>query len=134
MCITKEEVMDRLKNLSDQPTEPISLLKAGDFHGVLEWEVKKGRMLSHKAVDHINAEVYHTRFSKNTEVDWHTHGESSKEIIVCLEGELLILLEDGTEIVLKELDDYKIGRQVKHMAVIGNKPCEIVAMVIPKEK
>ena len=64
----------------------------------------------------------------------NTHGEFSKEIIVCLEGELLILLEDGTEVVLKELDDYKIGRQVKHMAVIGNKPCEIVAMVIPKEK
>jgi len=131
MC--KEDYMERLSDLSDTPAGLITMLKPGDFHGVLEWDVKKGRMLSYKCIDHRNAEVYHTRFSKNTEIDWHTHGEHSREIITCLEGEILLIFEDGSQVLLKETDDYKIDKQVAHMAVIGNKPCEIIAMTIPKE-
>ena len=131
MC--REDYISRLEDLPETPSGLITMLKPGDFHGVLEWEVKKGRMLSYKFIDHKNAEVYHTRLSRNTEVDWHTHGKFSKEIIACIEGEILIIFQDGSKVLLKETDDYKIEKEVAHMAVVGETPCEIIAMTIPKE-
>jgi quercetin dioxygenase-like cupin family protein len=134
MCkITEEEIREKLKDLPETPSGLIAMLEPGDFHGIVEWKVVKGQMLSFKEYEHINSEVYHTRFSKDTEVCWHTHGES-REIIICLSGEITLLFEDGSQIKLKETDDYKIDKHVKHMAIVSNNPCEILAITIPKER
>ena len=125
--------MARIEDLPDTPSGLITMLKPGDFHGVVEWEVVKGRMLSFKVHEHKNCEVYETKFSRNTEVLWHTHGEFSKEIIVVEEGELTVYFEDGSQVTLVEAEEIVINKKVKHMAIISNKPCLIIAMTIPKE-
>jgi quercetin dioxygenase-like cupin family protein len=135
MCrLIEEEIREKLKDLPETPTGLITLLEPGDFHGIVEWKVLKGKMLSFKLLDHINCEVYHTKFSKNTELSWHIHGKNSDEVIICLSGGLNILFEDSSQITLNETDQCTIKKEVNHMAVIGNKPCEILAMTIPKEK
>ena len=135
MCVTEEEIKERLKNLPEVPTGLMTFAKPGDFHGIVEWEVVKGRMLGFKLdIDHPNCEIFHTKFSRNTELSWHSHGEESVEIIVCLEGAILLIMEDGTRVKLEPKDIKIIPIQVKHMAVIGDKPCQIIAMTIPKEK
>ena len=130
--MTEQDIKDRLKNLPDVPVGLIKFRKSGDFHGLIEWEVERGNMLSYRAVDHPNGEAYHTRFAPHTEVSWHDHNESC-EFMLCLEGELNIVFEDGSQVTLNPTEDIKIQKGVKHMAVIGNKPCQIVAITIPKE-
>lgn len=132
MDINEQLIKDRLANLPDCPFGLNAMMRQGDFHGIVEWETK-GSMRSWKALNHKNAEAYHTIFSPNTEVTWHTHGFESKEIIVCLEGDLVIIYEDGTRKVLNEKDIIIIEKQVKHMAISGNKPCQILAITVPKE-
>lgn len=135
MCrLTEEEIREKIKDLPETPEGLITMIEPGDFHGIVEWKVVKGKMLSFKLLDHNNCEVYHTRFSKNTEVNWHTHGKDSDEIVICISGELTILFDDQTQVTLKEKDQCTIKREVKHMAIIGQTPCEIVAITIPKEK
>jgi quercetin dioxygenase-like cupin family protein len=132
MC-TEAEIREMIKSLPDTPSGLLTMLEPGDFHGIVEWRVVKGKMLSFKLLDHDNCEIYHTRLSKNTEISWHTHGKYSDELIVCLSGQLTIIFDDGSHITLKETDQCNIKKQVAHMAVTGNKPCQIIAMTIPKE-
>jgi quercetin dioxygenase-like cupin family protein len=133
MYLTEEQVRENLKYLPDIPVGLIYLKDPEDFHGITNWKTICG-MESYKALDHFNAEIFHTKFNPYTEVCWHNHGECSKEIIICLSGEIAILFEDGSQKTLKETDDLKIRKQINHMAVIGDKPCEIIAITIPKEK
>lgn len=130
---TKEEIEFLLKDLPEEPAGLLHFMKPGDFYGLIGWEIKKGEMLSHRAVDHENGEVFHTRFSANSEVDWHNHN-ASREYILCLEGELNLIFEDSSQVTLSPAEDITIQKGVTHMAVIGNKPCQIVAITIPKEK
>ena len=81
-----------------------------------------------------NCEIFHTQFSKGTEIAWHSHGAESEEIMVVLEGSMLVILENGDRIKLEEKDKLIIPKGTQHMAVIGDKPCQIIAMTIPKEK
>lgn len=135
MCVTEEEIRERLKDLPEAPTCLMSLSEPGDFHGIVEWEVIKGKMLSFKLdLDHPNCEIYHTKFSRDTELSWHSHGKESKEVIICLEGQMLLIMEDGSQVKMGEKDIFTIPVGIKHMAVIGSKPCQIIAMTIPKEK
>ncbi len=135
MCVTEEEIKERLKNLPEVPTGLMTFAKPGDFHGIVEWEVVKGKMLSFKLdLDHPNCEIYHTKFSRDTELSWHSHGKESKEVIICLEGQMLLIMEDGSQFKMGEKDIFTIPVGIKHMAVIGDKPCQIIAMTIPKEK
>ena len=89
-------------------------------------------MRSKRLLDEENAEIYHTQFNPGTVVDWHTHGES-KEVITCLSGKLVLFFEDGSQLTMNEKDIHIINKNVNHMAIIGNKPCQIIAMTIPKE-
>lgn len=135
MCVTEEEIRERLKDLPEAPACLMSLSEPGDFHGIVEWEVVKGRMISFRLdVNHPNCEVFHTKFSRDTEVAWHSHGKESKEVIICLEGQMLLIMEDGSQFKMGEKDIFTIPVGIKHMAVIGSKPCQIIAMTIPKEK
>jgi mannose-6-phosphate isomerase-like protein (cupin superfamily) len=54
--------------------------------------------------------------------------------MVVLEGSMLVILENGDRIKLEEKDKLIIPKGTQHMAVIGDKPCQIIAMTIPKEK
>lgn len=134
MCVTEEDIRERLKHLPDVPASLMLLAEPNDFHGIVEWEVLKGKMMSFSLLDHRNCEIFHTKFSRETEVSWHSHGEESIEVIVCLEGQLLLIMEDGSQVKIEEKGMKVIPKGVKHMAVIGSKPCQIIAMTIPKEK
>lgn len=132
---TKDEIAELLKELPETPSGLISMLKPGIFHGVVEWSVAEGRMLSFPIpeFDRPSCQAFHTSFSPGTKVCWHTHGQYSSEIIVCLSGSLSIILETGEERVLNESDFIVIGKEVQHMAIISDKPTEILALTIPKE-
>lgn len=131
MCLTKDEIRDMLQDL---PDSPCSLTPESEFYGIIDWKVKdgKGIMRSKRLLDEENAEIYHTQFNPGTVVDWHTHGES-KEVITCLSGKLILFFEDGSQLTMNEKDIHIINKNVNHMAIIGNKPCQIIAMTIPKE-
>jgi len=134
MCVrTKQEIDQLIAKLPDEPCGLISMIKPGQFHGVMEWEVLKGRMLSYPVYDDPACQEYHTQFLPNSVVNWHDHGQQSSEVIVCLRGSLTIIQEDGEQLTLKEKDFCVIKRTVKHMAIISDKPTEILAMTIPKE-
>lgn len=133
MCTT-DEIRERLKDLPEVPNCLMSFAIPGEFHGIVDWEVQKGKMMSFQLLNHPNCEVYHTKFSKNTELQWHSHGIESDEVVVCIEGSITLILEDGTKIKLNEKDKYIIGKTIQHMAVVGDKPCQIIAFTIPKEK
>lgn len=130
---TEEEINELLKDLSEEPTGLIQMIMPGDFHGVHEFQVKKGRMLSFLVFDSQNCHIFHTNFSPHTIVKWHTHGKYSSEIIVVLSGKLSVIFDDGEEKILEESNILVIGKNIKHMAVISDKPTEILAMTIPKE-
>lgn len=135
MCGKSEnEIRELLKDLPDIPVCALSYMEEGDFHGVIGWEVVKGKMLSFPLLSYDSCEVLHMQFGRNTQMNWHDHGNESDQLIVCLIGEISILLEDGTQRLLKPTDRMEIKKGVKHMAVIGNKPCEIIAMTIPRER
>jgi quercetin dioxygenase-like cupin family protein len=131
---TKEEIDQLIANLPDEPCGLISMLKPGDFHGILEWEVKEGRMLSYPVWDEPACQEFHTQFLPGTVVDWHDHGKFSSEIIVCLKGSLTIILESGEQIILNESEFIVIDKSVKHMAIISDKPTDILAKTIPRER
>ena len=133
MCTT-DEIRERLKELPEIPNHLMSFATPEVFHGIVEWEVKKGKMIAFTLLDHNNCEVFHTRFSKNTELQWHSHGNESEQVIVCLEGSITFVFENGTKFHLNEKDKCLIPKEAQHMAVIGDKPCQIIAMTIPKEK
>jgi quercetin dioxygenase-like cupin family protein len=132
--MTEEQVRERLRDLPEAPMGFMTFAEPGDFHGIVEWEVLKGKMMSFNLLDHRNCEIFHTKFSRETEVSWHSHGEESIEVIVCLEGQMLLIMEDGSQVKIEEKGMKVIPKGVKHMAVIGSKPCQIIAMTIPKEK
>lgn len=134
MCMTEEQVRERLRDLPEAPMGFMTFAEPGNFHGIVEWEVLKGKMMSFNLLDHRNCEIFHTKFSRETEVSWHSHGEESIEVIVCLEGQMLLIMEDGSQVKIEEKGMKVIPKGVKHMAVIGSKPCQIIAMTIPKEK
>jgi quercetin dioxygenase-like cupin family protein len=129
----EEKIKNRLKNLPDVPFGLNTMLRPEDFHGVVEWSIPHGHMRSFRALNHKNAEAYHTVFTPNSEVSWHTHGIESREVIVCLTGIIIILFDDGTKKELNEKDILIVEKQIHHMAIIGDKPCEILAITIPKE-
>lgn len=132
--MTEEQVRERLRDLPEAPMGFMTFAEPGDFHGIVEWEVLKGKMMSFNLLDHRNCEIFHTKFSRETEVSWHSHGEESIEVIVCLEGQMLLIMEDGSQVKIEEKGMKVIPKGVKHMAIIGSKPCQIIAMTIPKEK
>ena len=134
MCVTEEQIRERLRDLPEAPTGFMTFAEPGDFHGIIEWTVKRGKMMSFRLLDHTNCEIFHTQFSKGTEIAWHSHGTESEEIIVVLEGSMLVILENGDRIKLEEKDKLIIPKGIQHMAVIGDKPCQIIAMTIPKER
>ena len=135
MCIkTESEIRELLKDLPDEPKGLISFMEeGGSFHGIVGWKVNRGRMLSFPILDHHSCSMYHTRLSKDTVVSWHDHN-ASEEIIICLSGNINILFQDGSQVTLNPAEKIIIQKGVKHMASIGNKPCQIVAITIPKEK
>jgi len=130
---TKEEIQQLIENLPKEPEGLILMQKPGDFHGVLDWEVTKGRMISFPIFDNTNCEIFHTRFSPGTIINWHSHGELSDEIIICLSGSLNVIFDTGQEFILKESNYMIIEKKINHMAIISDKPTEIIAMTIPKE-
>lgn len=133
MC-TIDEIMERLKDLPEVPNCLMSFATPEVFHGVVNWIVKKGSMMSFLLFDHPNGEMYHTKFSKNTELQWHNHGDESEELIFCMEGRITIIFQDGSKITLNEKEKCVIGKQIQHTAIVGDKPCQILALTIPKEK
>ena len=46
MCVTEEDIRERLKHLPDVPASLMLLAEPNDFHGIVEWEVLKGKMMS----------------------------------------------------------------------------------------
>jgi len=131
---TESEIRELLKNLPETPTCFLKLMRPGDFHGGIAWEVEQGSMLSFDLLPgYDEIQIYHTRFTAHTKLNWHHHGESIEEV-KCLKGALSVIFEDGSQIILKPMDKIEIQKGVKHMAVIDNKPCEIIAITIPKEK
>ena len=134
MCATEKEIREKLKHLPVIPCGLITMREPGEFHGVVEWKVVRGSMISFTLIDHPNCEIHHTHFRKNTEISWHTHGESSDEILICISGELTIIFEDSTHVVLQAKDQCNIKKKIHHMAMTGDNPTEVIAITIPKER
>lgn len=132
MCRTKEEIQQWMSELPEVPEGLITMLEPGDFHGTVNWKVDRGRMTSFRHINHENCELYETVFAENTKVNWHTHGAESDEVIVVLDGSLILVFADGNTQELHERDQVVIKKQVPHMAVI-DRPTKIVAYTIPKE-
>ena len=122
-----------LARLPDEPCGLIDFQKHDRFYDLVQWETISGNMESRELLDHSQCGIFHTKFDPGTELGWHIHGKDTAETIVCLEGEISVYFKKHRVVTLRAGERLDIPAGNANMAVVGDKPTQIIAMTVPRE-